>query len=109
MKRSRMKRFSLFIFFNILIITIPISGQDKTELKETFVEAESYYLFDEYTEALPLYLNLLNVYPDNANYKYRIGVCYLNIPGEKEKAIKYLEEATKDINLKYREGSYREV
>ncbi len=109
MKRIRMKRFSLFIFFNILIIAIPISGQDKTELKETFVEAESYYLFDEYTEALPLYLNLLNVYPDNANYKYRIGVCYLNIPGEKEKAIKYLEEATKDINLKYREGSYREV
>ncbi|MDX2445030.1 MAG: hypothetical protein QNK30_14640, partial [Bacteroidales bacterium] len=109
MRRRRMKYFSIFLFFNFLIINFPISGQQKTELKETFVEAESYFLFDEYSEALPLYLKLLNIFPDNANFKYRIGVCYLNIPGEKDKAIKYLEEASQVVNLKYREGSYREV
>lgn len=109
MNRSHMKRFSFLLFLNLLIITLPISGQTKSELREIFVEAESYFLFDEYTEALPLYLKILKTYPDNANLKYRAGVCYLNIPGEKDKSIKYLEEATKIINLKYREGSFREV
>ena len=41
--------------------------------------------------------------------KYRIGQCYINIPGEKIKAIKYLEEAVKNINPDYKEGKFTET
>ena len=52
---------------------------------------------------------MLKIYPENSNYKYRIGQCYINIPGEKEKAISYLEDAVKNINPKYKEGKFRET
>ncbi len=37
--------------------------------------------------------------PENANIKYKIGNCYLNIPFEKAKAIPFLEEAVKNTNF----------
>ncbi len=83
-------------------------SQSKAELKNTFYDAESWILFEAYKDALPLYLQLLKLYPDNSNFKYRVGQCYLNSPGEKEIAIRYLEEAAKNINPKYREGKFRE-
>ena len=49
------------------------------------------------------------LYPANSNFKYRIGQCYINIPGEKEKAISYLEDAVKNINPDYKEGKFRET
>jgi tetratricopeptide (TPR) repeat protein len=75
----------------------------------TFVDAESWILFEDYNEALELYLDLNRIYPTNSNIKYRIGQCYVNIPGEKEKAIPYLEDAVKNINPKYKEGRFRET
>ena len=56
-----------------------------------------------------LYQQLLRSYPDNSNFKYRIGQCYINIPGEKDKAISYLEDAVKNINPKYKEGKFNET
>jgi hypothetical protein len=58
---------------------------------------------------LPYYLELHKLYPDNNNLNYRIGVCYLNIPGQKHKSIEYLEKAVKDISQKYKFNSIREV
>ena len=58
---------------------------------------------------MALYLPLLKIYPNNSNLKYRIGQCYINTPGEKEKAMSYLEEAVKNINPKYKEGNFRET
>ncbi|MBI5008072.1 MAG: hypothetical protein HZB98_00105, partial [Bacteroidia bacterium] len=63
-------------------------------MKDIFAQAESYFLYEEYELANQLYLLLET--PENLNIKYKIGTCYLNIPGEKEKAIPYLEEAVKN-------------
>ena len=52
-------------------------------------------LFEDYKEALPLYLRLLKIYPNNSNFKYRIGQCYINTPGEKDKAIVILKMLSK--------------
>ena len=51
---------------------------------------------------------MLKIDPTNSNYKYRIGQCYINTPGEKEKAVSYLEDAVKDINPDYKEGKFKE-
>ena len=80
----------------------------RVENKNTFYEAESWILFEAYKDALPLYTTLLKIYPANANFKYRIGQCYINISGEKEKAVSYLEEAVKFINPEYKEGNFNE-
>lgn len=91
-----------------LINSTILSAQSRREIKDMFFEAESWMLFEEYKEALPLYLDLLELYPDNYNYHYRIGVCYMNIPGEKEKALPYLQEAVMHIDDRYKEGKFRE-
>jgi tetratricopeptide (TPR) repeat protein len=104
-----MKRIYLSFLLSFLILLIPASAQKKSELKKIFFEAESYFLFEEYNEALPLYRELLKHYPDNDNLKYRIGICYLNTPGQKDKSINYLEETINNIDPKYKEGSFRET
>jgi tetratricopeptide (TPR) repeat protein len=102
------KRLTLLILFITLLPVNYLHSQARVEIKMMFYEAESWILFEDFTEALPTYQRLLQFYPTNSNYKYRIGQCYLNIPGEKDKAIGYLEEAVKDINPKYKEGKFKE-
>jgi len=45
--------------------------------------------------------------PDNSNIQYKIGVCYLNIPGRKTSSIPYLEKAAQNITNNY-SYSYKE-
>jgi tetratricopeptide (TPR) repeat protein len=104
-----MKRYFLLSCLLATIIIPPVFSQSRVEIKNMFYEAESWILFEAYKDALPLYQPLLKINPTNSNYKYRIGQCYINIPGEKEKAISYLEEASKDINPKYKEGKFKET
>jgi hypothetical protein len=77
----------------IIIFSSAAQAQSSSEMKDIFAQAESYYLYEEFELANQLYLLLET--PDNLNIKYKIGTCYLNIPGEKEKSIPYLEEAVK--------------
>lgn len=82
---------------------------EKAELKEYFLDAEFFFAQEEYTDALYEYLELYNNgYQDVANINYRIGICYLNISGQKDKAIPYLVEAVKDISSRYRESSFKQ-
>lgn len=90
-------------------ISSDLFSQSKEVSRNNFYDAESWILFEAYKDALPLYQQLLKSYPDNANFKYRIGQCYINIPGEKVKAISYLEDAVKNINPDYKEGKFNET
>lgn len=103
-----MKR-SLLIAPALLFVLIPGLSAQPADLKETFLEAESYFLFEEYNEALPLYLKIHRADPANDNINYKIGVCLLNDPYQKSKSISYLQQASGNINPKYRENSYKET
>jgi len=83
----------LLQLLTLFFIPLAAFSQSADELKKIFAQAESYYLYEEYELANQLYLLLET--PDNLNIKYKIGTCYLNIPGEKEKSVTYLEEAVK--------------
>ncbi len=80
------------------------------DFKKKFVDAEYHFMFEEYDQALPLYLDIYSQNQDNANLAYRIGVCYnySSTPSDKKKAIPYLEYAVQHISKKYKEGSYLE-
>jgi hypothetical protein len=104
-----MKRLVFLTWLLAAFINSDLLSQSKEEIRNNFYEAESWILFEAYQDALPLYQQLLKIYPDNSNYKYRIGQCYINIPGEKAKAIRYLEDAAKNINPNYKEGKFNET
>jgi WD40-like Beta Propeller Repeat len=104
-----MKRLVILTWLLATFINSDLISQSKGEIKNNFYDAESWILFEAYQDALPLYLQLLKNYPDNSNFKFRIGQCYINIPGEKAKAISYLEDAVKNINPNYKEGKFNET
>jgi len=103
-----MKRLVLLTWLLATFVNSDILSQSKVEIRNNFYDAESWILFEDYKEALPIYQQLLRIYPNNSNFKYRIGQCYINTTGEKEKAISYLEDAVKNINPKYKEGKFKE-
>jgi hypothetical protein len=107
----RYKQINRLLILVLLISCIHIcsNAQDKSSPKEQFSEAESYFLFEEYTEALPLYIKLKEEYANNYNLDYKIGRCYLDMPYEKQKSIVYLENAIKHISSVYKESSFREM
>jgi outer membrane protein OmpA-like peptidoglycan-associated protein len=75
---------------------------------DLYQEAGEYILADEYPEALPLYIQLLEKGCNNANIHYKIGQCYLNIPGQKANAIQHLEIAVKRATRNYKGDSPEE-
>jgi hypothetical protein len=107
MVKLRMKIISVFLqLLTLVIFPVASSSQSSSEMKKIFAKAESYYLFEEYELANQLYLLLDTI--DNFNIKYKIGNCYLNIPGEKEKSIPYLEEAVKTASYDSKTESFKE-
>ncbi|MDD3890956.1 MAG: OmpA family protein [Bacteroidales bacterium] len=97
----------------VMAIIIPnteslYAQNNEPDYKSLFTDAEYYFLFYDFKEALPLYLKALDKMPNNANLYYRIGLCYLNTPGLKHKAIPFLEMSSEKINPSYQEGSYKE-
>jgi hypothetical protein len=104
-----MRRAKCFFLLIFLICSITLAGQSRSQLREMFVSAQGDLLFEDYAEALPKYLSLLQIYPENYNLYFRIGQCYLNTPGEKDKAIDFLETAAQNINPDYRLGKFRET
>jgi hypothetical protein len=97
-----------FLLPLIILAVFPVSlcAQSTSEMKKIFAKAESYYLYEEYELANQLYL-LLDTSANN-NIKYKIGNCYLNIAGEKEKSIPFLEYAVKSASYESKTASFNE-
>lgn len=108
MKSQQIGRLLILLFFGFLIES-NLWAQAKSNPKSEFSEAESYFLYEEFADALPIYVKLKEKFPNNYNLDYRIGRCYLNIPYERQKAIVYLENAVKHISLNAKESSFKET
>lgn len=83
-------------------------SQMQEDTKEFFDDGEYFLAYGDYREALFNFLNITKKGVNNSNIQYRIGLCYINLEGEKIKAIPYLEEAVKSVTLEYQEGSSKE-
>ncbi len=92
----------------LVIFTGNLYSQNFRNSQELFLEAEYFLMFEDYNDALLIYKKLSADYPDNFNIIHRIGLCYLNIPGQKDKAINYLELAAAASAASYREGSLKQ-
>ena len=94
---------ALLVFFSQLL-----QAQDITDPQELFSEGEFFFFAEEYEEALYYYLQLAEQYPDHANFNFKVGDTYLNIPGREYMAIPYLEKAITSTSIKYRKRSFKE-
>ena len=105
-----MKKLLTLIILSFLVSYTSYPQQYQEVLKTIFLDAE-YFLMDEsYSDALVEYQKLLpRGYENNANINYRIGICYLNMPGEKQKSIPYLQKAVQNVTKKYQEGIFKET
>lgn len=103
------KRLLLTLLTLLLFITgMAQESNLPRSFKDVFTDAEYYFMYTDYQEALALYQQAQKMQPANFNINYRIGVCLLNIPGLKTKALAYLEYASQHVSSQYQESSYKE-
>ncbi|HUW07568.1 MAG TPA: OmpA family protein [Williamwhitmania sp.] len=104
------KRLLLTLLTLLLFITgMAQESNLPRSFKDVFTDAEYYFMYTDYQEALALYQQAQKMQPANFNINYRIGVCLLNISGLKTKALAYLEYASQHVSSQYQEGSYKET
>ena len=105
-----MKPAYLIVFFLVTALTANSQDLSKAELREYFLDAEFFLAQEEYADALFDYQELYNNgYSEVPNINYRIGICYLNLPGQKDKAISYLLKATERTTSNYRDSYFKQV
>lgn len=99
------------IVIAITLITSLISsvakGQSTLNSEEDLKKRAS-ELFEEkkFTEAAPLYAQLLSLYPKEPDYNFKYGACLLYADSDKSKALKYLAFATSKSNVDNRAFYY---
>jgi len=92
-----------------LFISLALCGQENKQLQNKFLEAEYFFMNEEYPDAINYYMQIYSELPDNANVAYCIGVCCLNIPGKKDQSVKFLESAVRNMSAKHKEGTLNQV
>jgi hypothetical protein len=79
----------------------PIRPYSKEEVKEAKGTAEDYMRSQNYSGALVIYQRLVVTEPNNADFNYKLGFCYLSSNIDKSKAVSYMEYAA-EANIKSR-------
>lgn len=97
------------ILFSLITVSLVVSGQYTKEYKRIFFEADYLYETHFYEDAFNRYKNLLTLDPGNYNILFHCGACCLNIPGNEEQAVTYLQEAVNGVSLSYKEKSHKEA
>lgn len=100
-----MKYFGLVLF--LALFTCNTFGQH-SKIKAIYQDGEEFFVDEDYKEAIYYFLKVTEKGYSTPNLQYKIGVCYLNIPGEEYKAVAPLEEAVKEITSKYKANDISE-
>jgi hypothetical protein len=101
-----MKKFVIILL--ALFTGVRFVNAQAPDFAKKFSDAEYHLQYANYAEALPIYVELANADANNANVNYKAGFCYLNMPGQKAKAIPYLEKAATNTSRAYEEFSASE-
>jgi len=97
-----MKKLLCIIVVVMSLMVFGHSYAQKNEYKAMYDSAKQYFQVKNYQMALPVFLRMSQLEPDNANIAYHIGICYNNMPLDKHMAIPYLERATSNVSKEYK-------
>ncbi len=101
-----MKHF-LLILTLVTACSLNLFAQDESP-EELFEDGDFFFAREDYEEAAYLYSQLLRMEPGNHNVHYKLGMAYLNIEGQEDKAIGHFLKASENTSLKYRKNYYKE-
>ncbi|MBN2485047.1 MAG: PD40 domain-containing protein [Bacteroidales bacterium] len=104
-----MKNF--LVTFCTILTCFSLKAQPDYTPEELFSEGQYFYQRDDFKEALFFYKSLLDKFPDNAHFNFKVGECYLNIAGQEHLAVPYLEKAVQKVVPKkqFRERNFNEA
>ena len=92
--KKTIQHICVLIFF-LFVSAFAYSQAAKTE-EDVKENAKELFSNGEYSSALPLYSQLLSLYPKDPNYSYRFGACKLFAEKDKEAPLTYLEFGAND-------------
>ncbi len=79
----------------LILISFSVFAQVSKEQDELIETAENFFKKEQFREALPLYSQLLSLYPTEAQYSFYYGACLIENNKNIDKSIKYLSYAAK--------------
>jgi tetratricopeptide (TPR) repeat protein len=74
------------------------AAAQNAEVDKKIKKADALLNVKEYKQALPIYLEIDKLTPNDPLNHYAIGVCYTSLPGQEAKAVPYLLTAVKSKN-----------
>ena len=98
----------IICLFFLFIVIKQNNAQLQPGPSETFSEAFDFFSYQEYAEALTLFRSVYREDENNNHVSYLIGVCLINIEGQRQKALPFLEMAAADISADHKSGSFHE-
>ncbi len=100
-----MKTNKKILFLIIAIVNVCYTtafGQSKSNRFIDPREAKEHFNHGNYLAAIPVYKELLKKDPNNMDYNYKLGICYLSTNINKTLAIPYLEKISKQTKVEDR-------
>jgi tetratricopeptide (TPR) repeat protein len=91
--------------FAASLFSIQLFSQGES-FRQSFNEGNLLMEESFYEQALKIWLELSESNPENDNVKYKVGYCYLQTDNRKQKALPYLEAASKNITKSYNPFSH---
>ncbi len=106
---------NIYLFLRLLFICTFIL-LSYTELIIAQTDDDIFYIADDYVDnenfagAINLYHRMLMEDPDNPDFNFKLGFCYLNTADEKDKAVEYIEKSLSLLkNKKKKSNQYIEA
>ncbi len=97
---ERMIRVSLMlqrigIWCGLLLLLNSAQAQEKYDSEEDLIKgANTYFKEGDFAKSMPLYAQLVSLYPQNGEYNYKYGASLIYAEADKTKCLKYLKFAS---------------
>jgi tetratricopeptide (TPR) repeat protein len=87
-----------------------VNAQTKAKVQESFEDGIYFFVRGDYSEAAYNFRLVVEKYPENAHYNFKLGECYMNIPGSESLAVPCFEKAVRHTTTKnkYRDKDFEE-
>jgi len=102
-----MKKQIVLIFF-FLISSITFTFSQTKDYREKFTQGNYLVLEQNYLLALDYYLEAYKIDSSNSNINYKVGMCYLKTPTQKNLALPFLQKAIQNVTHNYDESDAAE-
>lgn len=94
-----------------MMFLLPCMGQTQQDAHEIFEDGQFFFNREDYKEAAFNFKRLVDQFPEQANYNFKLGECYMKMPGSECLAVPCFEMAVRHIvpKQKYDRKAFEET